>query len=781
MDNKITAKNDNNVRNKKPLTGKAVYRIDGLSLDNDDLVLNETIFHNANGYIGVRSCFEEDYPEGYGSIRGSYINGFYDYVEMKQAEKLYGLVEEKQTILNVADSQTIRLRLGGETFSMFEGTVLESSRLLDMDEGYTERRVLWRSPAGREAEISIRRMASFTQPSLFTIDYRVRSLNFDDEVVIESCHTGDVMNYSNPDDPRVARDSHRHLLPAGAWLSGDTSFLLSRTSRSGLEVCTGVRNVLKPDNGGTSAGMDSRLDGHGAVCTISTNIKRGEEIRLVKYTVFCDSIRCGDLRACAEAEMAKALSKPIEKHYEEQRLYLRNYWEHSLLEIDGDEELDIAVRYNLYQLIQSVGKDRYGNIAAKGLSGEGYEGHYFWDTEMYIQPFFTLTNPLISKSLIEYRYRILDEARRNARLLGHKKGALYPWRTIMGRECSGYFPAGTAQYHINGDIAHSIVAYYLATGDFELIAEKGAEIVFETARLWIDTGNYFKGFFCINEVTGPDEYTCLVDNNYYTNACAQYNLQWAVRFYRMLEAAGRLDGVVAKTGLATDEIAEFEKAAQNMYLPYDEELKINPQDDSFLRKKKWDLKNTPKDDFPLLLHYHPLYLYRHQVCKQADTVLAHFVFEDAQSIETVRNSFEYYESVTTHDSSLSTCIFSIVASKLGLTEKAYQYFGDSAKLDLFDTHRNTRDGIHTANMGGTYMAIVYGFGGLRLKETGICFAPTLPSAWTGYRFRVFYRNSQIGVEVRKGESTFTLLNGEPQDIYVYGEKFVLADRLVFSK
>lgn len=759
-------------------SGKAVYLVDGFNPDNEDLVLNETIFHNANGYIGVRSCFEEGYPEGYATIRGSYINGFYDFVEMKQAEKLYGLVEEKQAILNVADTQTIRLSLDGEAFSMFGGFVLECSRLLDMDEGCTERRVLWRSPAGREAEITIRRMTSFTQISLFTIDYRVKSLNFDGEVMIESCHSGDVSNYSNPDDPRVARDSVKHLVPAGAELLGNSSFLLSRTANSGLEVCTGVRNVLMPQS--SAASMYNRLDGLGSVCTVKTNIKKGEELRLLKYTVFCDSIRCSNCRISAEAELAKALSVPIEKHYEAQRLYLRDYWERSLLDIDGDDELNTAVRYNLYQLIQSVGKDSFGSIAAKGLSGEGYEGHYFWDAEMYIQPFFTLTNPLISRNFIEYRYRTLDEARKNARMMGHNKGALYPWRTITGSECSGFFPSGAAQYHINGDIAYSIVAYYLATGDFDFIADKGAEIVFETARLWIDTGNYYKGRFRINEVTGPDEYTCMVNNNYYTNACAQYNLQWAVKFYRMLEESGRLAYVAGKTGITPEEVAEFEKAAQCMYLPYDEELKINPQDDSFLSKKKWDLSSTPKEKFPLLLHYHPMYLYRHQVCKQADTVLAHFVFEDAQSLETIRNSFEYYESITTHDSSLSSCIFSIVASKLGLSEKAYRYFGDSAKLDLFDTHRNTKYGIHTANMGGTYMTIVYGFGGLRLKKTGISFAPTLPSAWTGYRFRIFYRNSRIGVEVKKGGSIFALLGGSPQDIYVYGKKYTLKDRLVIA-
>jgi alpha,alpha-trehalose phosphorylase len=475
--------------------------------------------------------------------------------------------------------------------------------------------------------------------------------------------------------------------------------------------------------------------------------------------------------------MEQALAIPMEEHYRRQRDYLKEFWDNCFLEIKGDDALTEAVNYNMYQLVQSVGKDEYCNIAAKGLSGEGYEGHYFWDTEMYIQPFFNLTEASITKNLIGFRYSTLEKARENAKILGHKKGALYPWRTIMGVECSGYFPSGTAAYHINGDIAYSIIAYYLTTKDLDFIAKEGAEIIFETARLWLDVGNYYQGTFRINEVTGPDEYTCMVNNNYFTNAAAQYNLKWAVKFYEILKAAGMLNKITDKIGLSEKEIEEFRQAEENMYLPYDDDLGINPQDDSFLAKKVWDIDNTPQEDFPLLLHYHPLHLYRHQVCKQADTVLAHFIFEDAQSIDTIRKSFAYYEKVTTHDSSLSTCIFSIVASKLGLVDKAYDYFGDSAKLDLFNTHKNTKDGIHTANMGGNFMAIVYGFGGLRIKESGICFAPVIPSCWEEYSFQINYEDSQIRVRVKKEECSFALMKGSVKTIKVFGKSYELKEKI----
>ncbi|MDD5017846.1 MAG: glycosyl hydrolase family 65 protein, partial [Eubacteriales bacterium] len=332
-----------------------------------------------------------------------------------------------------------------------------------------------------------------------------------------------------------------------------------------------------------------------------------------------------------------------------------------------------------------------------------------------------------------------------------------------------------------GDIAYSIVAYYLATKDISFIWEKGAEVIFETARLWMDTGNFYNGQFHINDVTGPDEYTCIVNNNYYTNVLARYHLKWAVKFYAMLKTQGKLNILAKKIGLEEQEIEEFEKAAEAMYLPYDEELKINAQDDSFLQKKKWDLSGIPKDKFPLLLHYHPLHLYRYQVCKQPDTVLAHFVLEDAQSEETMKNSYEYYEKITTHDSSLSTCIFSIMAARLGMEQKAYKYFGNSAKLDLHDTQKNTSDGIHVANMGGTYMAIVYGFRGFRLKESGIYFAPMLPCEWRGYQFKICFEESRIIVIVKEKECTFMLEKGSAKDITVYGKNYLLKDVLKISR
>lgn len=748
-----------------------IYEIENLGLSQEDLMVNETIFHNANGYLGVRSNFEEGYLKGLDSIRGTYINGVYDIASMEQAEKLYGLTEDKQTMLNVADVQRIELWLGDEAFSMFSGTVLESRRRLDMKKGITSREVLWKSPKGRTVRMISKRMASFVQKELFTIEYSVEAVDFEGTMALVSRHLGEVYNYSNPDDPRVADKSEQYIQAERVELENQESYIKAHTKKSGIYLATAVgHRLLKEGEPLEDVKWESCKEEAQTAFRVEVSVHKNEKITLVKYCVFTDSLRYQEPDKKGKEILKRAEELPLADWYQKQENYLTDFWESSDLEICGDEKLNQAVRYNIYQLLQSVGKDKYCSIAAKGLSGEGYEGHYFWDTEMYIQPFFTLTNPEVSRSLLEYRYTTLPYAREHARILGHKKGALYPWRTIMGRECSGYFPSGSAQYHINGDIAYAVVAYYLATMDLDFIADKGAEIVFETARLWLDVGNTCDGHFQIMEVTGPDEYTCLVNNNYYTNVCAQYNFHWAVRFYELLSEAGRLSEAADRIGLEKEEIEAFSMAEKTMYLLYDEALGINPQDDSFLKKKKWNLKETPKENFPLLLHYHPLYIYRHQVCKQADTVLAHFVFEDAQSVETIRKSFLYYEDITTHDSSLSTCIFSIVASRLGMEEKAYQYFGDSAKLDLFNTHKNTKDGIHTANMGGNYMAIVYGFGGLRLKEQGLSLSPVLPKGWDSYRFRLCYLGRKIQVEVDSLGCRVKLLSGEPVEIILYGEK-----------
>ncbi len=742
-----------------------VYSTGGPSPTWRELALQETLFHNANGYIGVRGNLEEGLPEGVDTMRGTYLSGFYEDVPMKQAERLTNVAEDKESMINAADTQGICFRFEGETFRQYEGELVEYERLLDMDAGVTERRVTWRSPEGREARLRFRRMASFAAPNLFVIDCEVTPLNFSGDMEIESTQLALVKNYASSEDPRLAGESECHLAPDGYRLIDGASYLSVRTKVSGIGLTSGVKHWLSQPAAEECAEYDEAA--HAARYTARVRLEKGQSLRLVKYCVFADSRRHEDTLAAARAAMAATYDQ-ADGLYEKQREVLSAFWADADTTIFGDGDANLSMQFNLYQLFQSAGQDGIGSIAAKGLSGEGYEGHYFWDTEMYMLPFFILTQPGLARKLLGYRYRTLESARRNARLLGHARGALYPWRTITGRECSGYFPAGTAQYHINGDIAYAAAAYYNATGDKDYLIREGAEILLETARLWLCVGHMSRGAFRINCVTGPDEYTCMVNNNYYTNACAKHNLEWALRAVELLRGWGEYDAWAARLNVTESELSAFREAADAMLLVYDEALGINPQDDSFLDKPVWDIAATPKENFPLLLHYHPLELYRYQVCKQADTVLAHVLFEDLASEAVRRRSFAYYEKITTHDSSLSNCIFCIGACRLGLKEKAGAYFGDSLKTDLLNTHGNTKDGIHTANMGGSYMAVVNGFAGLKLLEDGVSVNPFLPDEWTGLRFLFQYRGSRLRFEMQGGRYSLTLISGPAVNVSMPG-------------
>ena len=732
------------------------------SLNVEDLLKNESIFNVSNGYLGIRGNFEEGYPENYPTIRGTYINAFYEEVAIQYGEKAYAFPETMQKIVNITDAQNVNIIIKGERFSLFEGTVKSLSRYLDMEAGCYVREIWWVSPQGKELKIKITRLASLKYLELFAIHYEIEKINFDEGIIIESGINGDVTNHTDENDPRLA-SSHANVLSVVSILvEKDIMQVVSETENSKKLVAVTTKHSC-------NVNYEVTLKKTGKSAKIIFKTEPGKEIiNFNKYNVYTDSRRYKNLASQGIEIVDKISRESFEELLEEQRDYLKNFWSIADINIEGDEKLRLGLRYNLFQLLQAVGKDSKSNITAKGLSGEGYEGHYFWDTEIYILPFFTLCYPELAKGLLKYRYTILDKARQRARELGHKKGAAYPWRTIIGAECSAYFPGGTAQYHINGDIAYSYIQYYLATGDVDFIKECGAEVVFETARIWIQIGHFYKGQFKIDAVTGPDEYTAIVNNNYYTNVMAKYNLKWASKLYYMLltKDPGLLKCLCNKISLNEEEIEQFVKAYKNMCLPYNEELKINAQDDTFLSKAVWDFKNTPKEKYPLLLNFHPLTIYRYQVLKQADTVLAHFLVEDESDAVTIKNSYDYYEKITTHDSSLSCAAYSIMASKIGYLEKAYKYFIETARLDLDDTHGNTKDGVHTANMGGTWMSIVYGFAGLRIKEDNISLAPKLPEDWKELKFKFFYKGAQVKVYMKKDKTEITVQCDSPINLKV---------------
>ncbi len=746
--------------------------------------VEESLYTIGNGYIGIRGCFEEERSRK-GSIRGSYINGLYDRVPMVYGESAYGFPQIQDKQPKIADTQTCEVRLDGETIALtvqpnqnFKGY----ERILDYKKGISTRKYAYRTATGKWAQLEFSRLASLTQREVFVYEI---SVTFDGQIELISLLDLDIENYGDEKDPRVGK-GHGKLMDC-IYLDCDDSRMLAmgvlRTKSTLIEQATVVEHQV-------ASPCDVSYFSRKSETAIETHIIGQQSVKLSKVCTFTDGIR-------EQKPLQTALqindSLLVDTLRREQEQFLNRYWDETDIVIKSAksaEQDQIAIRFMLYQLIQSLGRDAYSNMSAKGLSGEGYEGHYFWDTEIYVLPLLQILQPKLAKSLLAYRYRTLDAARERALELGHTKGASYPWRTISGIECSGYFPAGTAQYHINADIAYAFIQHYLCDLDDNFLLEMGAEVILETARTWMEIGNFQDNRFLIHDVTGPDEYTAVVNNNYYTNAMAKYHLYWAEKIYRHLvsvpdaSAHEAFKSLCRRIDLKETEVNLMKRASEQMYLPHDDLLGIDAQDDSFLKKPIWPFDKTPASKHPLLLHYHPLTIYRHQVLKQADTVLAHYLLEDYTDEQTLLRSYDYYESVTTHDSSLSSCVYGIMAARCGLSEKAYSYFKTSSELDLLDTHGNTKDGLHMANISGTPLSVISGFAGLRITEEGLRFRPVLPKKWVEYSFKVSYQGRSVKVIACRNQAEedcfifeLSIITGEPLKIMIYDAAYRLENSL----
>lgn len=734
--------------------------------DEKSRLKRESVFHTASGQLGIRGCFEEGAPDGAVTIRGAYLNGFCENEPIRYNERLAGFADEKQIIVNLPDAQTIRLYTEGEYISCVGREDLVQT--LDMENGCCVRE-FGSEVSGGKLKLCFTRLTSFIMPDVFAVECRIHSVDYNGEIAVESTLNPDVRNFTSADDPRVA--------------SGDGRMLktVSSAAENGemTAVCETINSCRRVGCAVTHGDSDMELSVERATGLITAGktfrLRPGETITICKYCVYHELDAEYEMPMLL-SELRKAAKMGFKTLLAEQRKFMVEFWKSSRVIIEGNPELQAQLDFCLYGMLCSAGRDGITSVAAKGLSGEGYEGHYFWDCEIYILPFFLQTNPRTARALLEYRYSKLDAAREHARRIGHQNGALYPWRTISGSECSSHYPSGSAQYHINADISHAFLMYWNSTHD-ESFLEKTCEVLIETSRLWLDTGHWKDGAFRIDCVTGPDEYTCLVNNNYYTNAGAAENMKGAADLCAEYE---KRFGCVAyaefarRLKLSGDELEEFRTAAQNMFYPHDGKLGIIAQDDSFLSKKELDVSSVPKENFPLLMHYHPMLINRYQVLKQADAVLANFIYREEDAL-TMMRTFRYYEKITTHDSSLSNCIYAIMAARLGNLTDAEKYFAHCVGTDTGDHNGNTRDGLHIANMGGVYRVMTSGFGGLRVSDGCLSLFPLLPECMTEIEFPVSFLGRCIHVHADRDSCTVTAADGEPIEVLVYGKR-ILADR-----
>ena len=703
----------------------------------------ESLFSLGNGYLGFRGFYEEQLPSYH---RGIFINGFYDLEEIVYGEEAYGFPKVNQKMIDLPDLRGFSIMVDGERLNLAEGKVHSCSRTLDLREGVIRRRVDWESEFSSRVVLTSEFTVSYTNKHLAAVRLTVEPVRCNRLEVISSVSMP-AAPAADPSDPRVGKGRHAHLEMTGISCGEHTLAASFRAVGSDLKLACGA--VL------TDISCDEELIEREEYPEIVLSSEFGRPVACTKYCFYTHDTK-EEAASAALKELMEAVGPGwFDTLAAGQKETLSGFWETSSVEIPDDPHLEKSIRFNLFGLYQSVGKDGRSSLAAKGLTGAGYEGHYFWDTEIYGMPFFTYTRPQIARSLLAYRISTIPEARKRAAEM-RQKGILFPWRTIDGREASAYFPAGTAQYHINADIAYSLVTYLEVTGDDAILAEGGAELLFETARFWYDLGFFNprrKGAFCIHEVTGPDEYTALVNNNLYTNLMAQFNLRKAAGIYREYPGLGE------SLGFPPEEASGWETAANLMFIPFDRETGLHPQDDQFLDRERWDFASYPADGYPLLLHCHPLVIYRYQVLKQADVVLAHLLLPDAFPLYERRRDFSYYEELTTGDSSLSACIQGIIATEVGQMDTGYRYLRRTALVDLDDLQGNTKDGLHTASMGGSWMALVYGLAGLRWRDGHLSFAPKVYEELSSYGFRIQSAGVLLHVSVNEGETTYTATGG----------------------
>jgi alpha,alpha-trehalose phosphorylase len=736
------------------------------------LAQSETMLALGNGYLGMRGCPEEGGPNAENT---TLINGFHETWPIVYAEDAYGFAKTGQTICNVTDSKIIKLFVDDEPFWLPDARLLSYDRRLNMKSGTLDREILWETPAGKQVSIRSRRLVSFENRHVAAISYCVTLLNANAFVLISSEMTADQpASHIDTDDPRLAKAfSGRVLHPQACYSKGCRIVLCHATKKSRLTVACATDHALETSCPHTD---NTVCTDHFGQVAFTIEARQDCPIQLTKYIVYHTSNTASAQELCGRAEwtLDRVTVQGFQQLLTSQEQYLDDFWRRSDVRIKdvredrtkrSTVEIQQAIRFNLFHVLQASARAEDTGVPAKGLTGKAYEGHYFWDTEIYLLPFLTYTSPRIARNLLIFRYNMLPQARARAKQLGHR-GAMFPWRTINGEEASAYYAAGTAQYHINADIMYALRKYVQATGDESFLRDYGAEMLVETARLWLDLGFYSEtrgGKFCINGVTGPDEYSAVVNNNAYTNLMARENLRYAAQTVKSLQSAepDAYNALAHKTALEPSEVERWIRAAENMYVPCDEDRQIVLQDESFLDREPWDFKNTPPEHYPLLLFYHPLDIYRKRVIKQADVVLAMFLLGDMFSPEAKKRNFCFYDPLTTGDSSLSSCVEAIIAAQVGDIEKGIRYGMAALLMDLADVGGNVKDGCHIASMGGTWMMLTYGLGGMQDNDGTLSFWPLrAPEENAILRFPVTYRGQTLEIEIGPEKVEYALRNGE---------------------
>jgi alpha,alpha-trehalose phosphorylase len=719
------------------------------SLNLDVLAQTESLFALSNGHIGVRGNLDEGEPHG---LPGSYLNGFYELRPLPSAETQYGAPESSQSLIDVTNAKVIRLLVDDEPFDVRYGFLRAHERVLDFRAGTLKRTAEWCSPARRAVRVTSVRFVSFTHRAILGIAYDVEPLDGRARVVVQSELVANEQLPLAAGDPRTAAVFDSPLVSEEHEAAEASALLIHRTRRSGLRIAVAMDHLVR---GTPGLGITTQATPDLARMVATDVLEPGQSLRLVKLVAYGWSHERSQpaMRDQVAAALLAARTTGWDALLAEQRAYLEDFWATGDVELEGDTELQQAVRFALFQILSAGARAEGRGIPAKGLTGTGYDGHTFWDSEIYILPVLTHTAPAAAADAIRWRHSTLAAAKARARDLG-LAGAAFPWRTIHGEECSGYWPASTAAFHVNADVAFAVTLHVSATGDQAFERDPGVDLLVETARLWRSLGHYdLDGNFRIDGVTGPDEYSALADNNVYTNLMARRNLLGAAG------ACERHPDKARELGVGTEEMAAWRGAAERVFIPFDDRLGVHEQSEGFTSHEPWDFEATKEDQYPLLLHFTYFDLYRKQVVKQPDLVLAMQLCSSAFTPEQRARNFEYYERITVRDSSLSPGVEATAAADAGHLRLALDYAAEAALMDLHDFEHNTRDGLHVAALASTWIALVVGFGGMREHGEILTFAPRLPDGLTRLAFSLLRRGLCLRVDVTAREAQYSLTRG----------------------
>ncbi len=733
-------------------------------LNLDHLAQSESLFALSNGHIGLRGNLDEGEPHG---LPGTYLNGFYELRPLPYSESQYGSPESSQTLVNVTNGKLIRLLVDDEPFDIRYGELRVHERLLDFRAGTLTRTTEWTSPARRTVRVTSLRFVSLTHRAVVGISYELEPLDGPANIVVQSELVANEQLPSGSVDPRVASALESPLQSEEHFSREMEAVLIHQTRRSGLRMAAAMDHVI---SGTSKMRITSESSPDSARVVVTDVLEPGQRLRLFKLVAYGWSLERSlpALRDQVAAALAAARQTGLDGLLSGQRRYFEDFWARADVEVSGDSELQQAVRFALFHLAQASARAERRAIPAKGLTGTGYDGHTFWDTEQFVLPVLTYTLPTAAADALCWRHSTLSTAQQRAHELG-LAGAAFPWRTINGEECSGYWPAGTAAFHINADIADAVIRYVNATGEETFERDVGVDILVQTARLWRTLGHHdLQGRFRIDGVTGPDEYSAIADNNVYTNLMAARNLVGAA------DVCERNQDRARELGVTPEEMADWRAAADRIFIPYDHRLGVHPQAEGFTDHEIWDFAKTKPDQYPLLLHFPYFDLYRKQVVKQPDLVLAMQLCSDIFTSEQKERNFDYYERITVRDSSLSACTQAVLAAEVGHLRLAFDYAAEAALLDLQDLEHNTRDGLHMASLAGTWIALVNGFGGMRDYAGVLSFAPRLPDGLAALAFSIVRRKLCLRVDVTARAATYRLTRGSGSlQIMHYGEILTL--------